>query len=39
MRPVRAPGMPAREEIAKREIAHLQYREWCTHCVRCRGLS
>ena len=33
----RAPKGPTKEEREKHDATHLQFREWCDHCVRGRG--
>ena len=30
------PKKPTREEVARHNINHLPYRNWCPHCVSCR---
>ena len=30
------PKTPSREEVARHNINHLPYRNWCPHCVSCR---
>ena len=33
----KAPKGPTKEEREKHDATHLQFREWCDHCVRGRG--
>ena len=31
------PRTPSDEEVKLHELSHLPYREWCPHCVSCKG--
>ena len=35
----RKPEEPTREEVEEHNVDHAQYREWCPHCVKGRGVS
>ena len=35
----RIPVKPSQAEIDQHSVPHLQFRAWCTYCVRGRGLS
>ena len=39
-RQIRSPKEPTAAEVAEHEVlGHIQYREWCRHCVAARGIG
>ena len=33
------PGQPSKADIERHEATHAEYRSWCPHCVRGRGVA